>query len=103
MCLAGRRGAPGKAHIISERLQFAAIDSKGEATNAGIAPHLNLRPAKPEEIALTQTLLDADWLRNDLEKTAVRFATVELAQRHAGERCPPDDKFEGQCRRNSEW
>ena len=41
----GRPTATGKSHIISERLQFAAIDSKGEASNAGIAPHLNLRPA----------------------------------------------------------
>lgn len=98
----GRPTSTGKAQIISERLQFAAIDSKGEATNAGIAPHLNLRPAKPEEIALTQTLLDADWLRNDLEKTAVRFATVELAQRHVSEvkarRLPEIDKVEQEVR-----
>ncbi len=94
----GRPTATGKAHIISERLQFAAIDSKGEATDAGIAPHLNLRPAKPEEIALAQNLLDADRLRNDLEKTAVRFATLELARRHVAEvkarRLPEIDKVE---------
>ena len=81
----GRPTATGKAHIISERLQFTAIDCKGEPTNAGIAPHLNLRPAEPEEIALAQSFLDEDWLRNDLEKTAVRFATIELAQRHVAD------------------
>jgi hypothetical protein len=94
----GRATSTGKAHIISERLRFAAIGSKGDATNSGIAPQLNLRPAKPEEIALTQTLLDADWLRSDLEKTAVRFATAELAQRHVSEvkarRLPEIDKVE---------
>jgi superfamily II DNA or RNA helicase len=94
----GRPTATGKPHIVSERLQFAAIDRKGAATNAGIAPHLNLRPARPEEIARVEDLLQADWLRTDLEKTAVRFATVELAQKHVAEvkarRIPEIDKVE---------
>ncbi|MEZ5769782.1 MAG: helicase-related protein [Paracoccaceae bacterium] len=94
----GRAAAGGKPHVISERLQFAAIGANGMASNAGIAPHLNLRPAKPEEMAAVQDLLNADWLRNDLESTAVRFATVELAQRHLAEvktrRLPEIDKVE---------
>jgi hypothetical protein len=72
----------GKPHVISEKLQFAAIDQTGHAVNAGIAPHLNLRPATPEEINLVQDEMNQDWLRRDLEKAAVRFATVELAQGH---------------------
>lgn len=94
----GRPTAAGRSHIVSERLQFAAIDRNGAATNAGIAPHLNLRPARPEEIACVEDLLQADWLRTDLEKTAVRFATVELAQKHVAEvkarRIPEIDKVE---------
>jgi superfamily II DNA or RNA helicase len=94
----GRPTATGKPHIISERLQFASIDQHGMATNAGIAPHLNLRPARSEEIARVDDLLQADWLRKDLEKTAVRFATVELAQKHVAEvkarRIPEIDKVE---------
>jgi len=94
----GRPTATGKPHIVSERLQFAAIDRNGVATNAGIAPHLNLRPARPEEIERVEDLLQADWLRTDLEKTAVRFATVELAQKHVAEvkarRIPEIDKVE---------
>jgi len=94
----GRPTAAGKSHIVSERLQFAAIDRNGAASNAGIAPHLNLRPARPEEIARVEDLLQADWLRTDLEKTAVRFATVELAQKHVAEvkarRIPEIDKVE---------
>ena len=31
-------------------------------------PHLNLRPATPEEVELVRDVLDADWLRRDLEK-----------------------------------
>lgn len=94
----GRPTATSKPHIISERLQFAAIDQNGKATNAGIAPHLNLRPAKPEEVAAVEDVLNAHWLRDDLEKQAVRFATVELAQRHVSEvkarRLPEIDKVE---------
>ena len=81
----GRQTAMGKPQVISEKLQFAAIDKHSVATNAGIAPHLDLRPATAEEIALVDDLLQEEWLGNDLEKTAVRFATVELAQRHLAE------------------
>ncbi|OYQ35726.1 RNA helicase [Sandarakinorhabdus cyanobacteriorum] len=93
-----RPTATGKPHIVSERLQFAAIDPHGSSTNAGIAPHLNLRPATSEEIALVGDRLHADWLRTDLEKAATRFATVELAQSHVAEvktrRLPEIDKVE---------
>lgn len=98
----GRQTALGKPHVISEKLQFAAISKTGVATNAGIAPHLNLRPATPAEISLVDDLLQEDWLRNDLEKTAVRFATVELAQSHVAEvktrRLPEIDKVEQEVR-----
>lgn len=94
----GRPTATGHSHIISEKLQFADIDKQGMASNAGIAPHLNLRAAKPEEIALVEDQLNEPWLRNDLEKTAVHFATVELAQKHVGEvkarRLPEIDKVQ---------
>ncbi len=58
----GRITSTGKPHTISEKLQFASIGRTGDAVNAGIAPHLNLRPAKAEEIHLVQDLLDADRL-----------------------------------------
>jgi len=98
----GRTTSMGKPHIISEKLQFAAIDRDGNASDAGIAPHLNLRPATPAEIALVEDLLNEDWLRTDMEKTAVRFATVELAQGHIAEvkarRLPEIEKVEQEVR-----
>ena len=81
----GRPTSIGKPHVVSEKLQFAAIDKAGNATNAGIAPHLNLRPATPEEIQMADDKLNEDWLRHDLEKAAVRFATVDLAQTHVAD------------------
>lgn len=81
----GRQTSLGKPHIVSQRLQFTAVSKNGEAHDAGIAPHLNLRPATTEEYALMKDLLEQDWLSSDLEKTALRFATVEMAQRHVTE------------------
>ncbi len=97
-----RTTSAGKPHVISQRLQFAAIDKSGSASNAGIAPHLNLRPAAPEEVSLVRDLLDEDWLTTELEKTAIRFATVELAQGHVAEvnarRIPEIEKVEQEVR-----
>ncbi len=59
----GRQTSTGKPHIVSQKLQFAAIDKTGNVTNAGIAPHLNLRPAGADEITLIEDLLQADWRR----------------------------------------
>jgi superfamily II DNA or RNA helicase len=94
----GRRIRTGKPHIISQKLQFAAIDKNGTTTNAGIAPHLNLRPATGDEIELAWDALKADWLTSELEKSVVNFATVELAQRHVADvrarRLPEIEKVE---------
>ena len=81
----GRTTATGKPHVISERLQFASIGKDGSVLDAGIAPHLNLRPARPEEAALRDDAAIETWLRGDLERTAVEFATADLARVHVGE------------------
>ncbi len=98
----GRATSAGRPHVVSQKLQFASINKAGEAVNAGIAPHLNLRPATAEEIACVQDALHEDWLTTELEKTAVRFATVELAQAHVAEvkarRLPEIEKVEREVR-----
>jgi superfamily II DNA or RNA helicase len=98
----GRMTSAGKPHVISQRLQFAAINKAGQAVNAGIAPHLNLRPATAEEAGAVRDLLVEDWLTSELEKTAIRFATVDLAQGHVAEvkarRLPEIEKVEQEVR-----
>ena len=98
----GRMTSAGKSHVISQRLQFAAINKAGQAVNAGIAPHLNLRPATAEEVGAVRDLLGEDWLTSELEKTAIRFATVDLAQGHVAEvkarRLPEIEKVEQEVR-----
>jgi superfamily II DNA or RNA helicase len=81
----GRPSSTGKPHIVSERLQFAAINKSGAAENAGIAPHLNLRPMTADELESVRDKLNEDWLTQDLEKAAVLFATVELAHGHVAD------------------
>ena len=70
----------------------------GNAADAGIAPHLNLRRARPEEVALVDDLLTEAWLISDLEGTAAEFATVDLARAHVAEvkarRLPEIEKVE---------
>ena len=94
----GRPTNSGKPNVISQRLQFSAVDPSGRVTNAGIAPHLNLRPAAPHEIEAVEDRLNEDWLCSDLEKTVMQFATVRLAQSHVAEvrnrRGPEIDKVE---------
>lgn len=93
-----RTGSAGKPHTVSQKLQFVSIDEAGVTRNAGIAPHLNLRPATEQEIELAGDRLAADWLSGTLEKTATRFATVEMAQAHLNEvkarRIPEIEKVE---------
>lgn len=99
----GRPTTSGSPNIISQRLQFAAVNKGGQVTDAGIAPHLDLRPAQPDEIQAVEDILNEDWLCSDLEKEVTRFATVMLAQRHVEEvrnrRLPEIDKVEREVNR----
>ena len=76
-------GTTERLHIISEKLQFAAIGMDGSVTDADIAPHLNLRPARPEEIAVLDDPKTEIWLQGDFEQMATEFSTVDLARTHA--------------------
>ena len=94
----GRTLASGKPNIISSRLQFATVNSHGVVTDAGIAPHLNLRPALEKEVAMVEDLLNEAWLNDDLINSVKLFATLELAQKHISEvkarRLPEIEKVE---------
>ena len=98
----GRRTSGSRPHILSEKLQFVAIGKDGAVADAGIAPHLDFRPARPDEVALVEDQLNENWLRNDLERTVTDFATAELARTHLTQvkkrRLPEIEKVEGQVR-----
>jgi SNF2 family DNA or RNA helicase len=48
----GRHTSKGTPQVVSQRLQFAAINEAGSVASAGIAPHLDLRAATQEELEL---------------------------------------------------
>jgi superfamily II DNA or RNA helicase len=94
----GRKTSAGTLQLISQRLQFASVREDGTVTNAGIAPHLNLRPAKTDEFAVIEGDLAESWLSTDLESKVRNFAIIELAQAHLKEvkarRMPEIEKTE---------
>ncbi len=97
-----RTTATGKPHIVSQKLQFAAIGKDGEVSRAGVAPHLNLRPVRPEEVSLIEDASTEAWLRSGFEQRATDFATTELAREHVAavraRRLPEIEKVEHEVR-----
>jgi hypothetical protein len=98
----GRPGRHGQPSIISRRMQFVLIDEQGKAVDAGPAPYLDLRPLQPEETGAAHKLLDASWLKGDIEKMAMHFAIAQLAPEHLREtrerRLAEIDRVEGEVR-----
>ena len=94
----GRKTSSGTPQVVSQRLQFASIMKDGTVANAGIAPHLNLRAATPDEIKAVNDELSGNWLSDDLETKVKNFAIIELAQSHLKEvkarRLPEVEKTE---------
>jgi len=94
----GRKTSVGKPQTISQRLQFASIKEDGAVTNAGIAPHLDLRASSVDEISVVVDQLSGSWLSDDLEIKIKNFAIIELAQAHLKEvkarRLPEIEKTE---------
>ena len=94
----GRKTSSGSPQIVSQRLQFAAINKNGNVANGGIAPHLNLRAATEEEITRVKDKLTDEWLSGDLETKIRNYTIIELAQSHLQEvksrRLPEIEKTE---------
>ncbi|KAB1590309.1 DUF3883 domain-containing protein [Burkholderia cepacia] len=71
--------------IVSRRMQFVEIASNGQAINAGWAPHLDLEPLGPADMALIQDVLSAPWIAKDLEHMALAHASSHLVPEHFDE------------------
>jgi hypothetical protein len=98
----GRPGRHGQPSVVSRRMQFVMIDEQGKSVDAGPAPYLDLRPLKPDETETARKLLDAGWLKGDIEKMATHFAIAQLVPEHLGEtrerRLAEIDRIEGEVR-----
>jgi superfamily II DNA or RNA helicase len=73
-------GSEGK--VLSKRLQFVNVAPDGSASFAGWAPHLDLEVLDPESRPLLGDVLNAPWIRSDLEAKALGLAATELVPQH---------------------
>ncbi len=80
-----REGSGEGERVISRQLQFLRVSPNGQIGFAGWAPHLDLRPANPVELAQATSLLDEPWLADGLEKRALDWTSSELVPKHLGE------------------
>ena len=69
-------------NCVSKRLQFACVRKNGRISDAGIAPHLNLRPATNREISRLRTHLGAAWISPALELSAAKWVADNLGPSH---------------------
>ncbi len=72
----------GDGSTLSRRMQFMRVNPDGSAAFAGWGPHLDLEPLSTGDQPLLKDLLDAPWLRADLEHKAVALAAATLVPGH---------------------
>jgi superfamily II DNA or RNA helicase len=74
-----------RGRTLSKRMGFVRVRPDGTATHAGSAPHLELDPLGDDDRARVRHLLEAPWLRGDLQARAAAVATSMWALAHAAE------------------
>ena len=98
----GRPSRNGQPSVVSRKMQFVMIGEHGETQDAGPAPYLDYRPLKADETDAARNLLNAEWLKGDIERMALRFAIEHLAQEHLKEtrerRLAEIDRVEGEVK-----
>ncbi len=72
----------GDGQTLSKRLQFVRVEPDGCASFAGWAPHLDLQPLEDADRDRLRSVLEADWIRADLEQKALTLAASTLVPEH---------------------
>lgn len=80
----GVAGQDGDRRTVSKRFEFVGVTPDGQAHSAGWAPYLDLRPASAEELRAVTSVIEAGWVRGNLEEAAVGHG-VMLARAHLDE------------------
>lgn len=77
----------GERRVVSKRLLFVEIDSKGTARHLNYAPYLDYRPlAEGEPTAeLILARAEASWIGRDLESKAQAHAIAQVVPEHLAE------------------
>ncbi|EKD50136.1 MAG: helicase protein, partial [uncultured bacterium] len=66
----------------SRRIQFVEINERGEAINAGYAPHLDYEALPVSDYSLVQDILQSHWMTDDLERVALAYASQHIVPEH---------------------
>jgi SNF2 family DNA or RNA helicase len=78
----GRLTPSGDRRIVSRQMQFVEMDRNGSARAAGPAPFLSYEPLKAEDLPKVSAVLNASWLKGDLEGQALSYAAQSLVPTH---------------------
>ena len=81
----GRLDKDGQRRMASRQVHFIETNRDGEAKMAGWAPYLDYRPLEEAERPLIEKILEAPWLKEDLEARAVGHAVARLVPAHLDE------------------
>jgi SNF2 family DNA or RNA helicase len=80
----GSTNQAGNRRVVSKRFEFVDVDPEGHPSDAGWAPYLDFRPARPDELARLADVIDDGWVRADIEHAAISHG-VKLAHAHLEE------------------
>ena len=81
----GGQERDGGQRIISRRMQFVLIDEAGKITQGGHAPYLDYEEPAVEEQSIVQEVLNAAWLKQNMEKPALSYAVQTMVPGHFNE------------------
>ena len=75
----------GKRRVVSKRFEYVEITEDGDAADAGHHPYVDYKLPSESDLELISPLADAEWVRTQLEETAVRHAIEHNAPKHLAE------------------
>jgi len=81
--LSGEEG--GSRRVVSRQMQFVKINERGETRDAGPAPFLDYQPLPDELRPLIEPVLEAEWLRGNLESSVRGYTAQHLVPEHLRE------------------
>ena len=81
----GQEDSNGKQRVISRQMQFVEINGDKKIRIPGYAPYLDYRPITEDERAQISSVLEAPWLRENLESEAEKYAIEHLVETHLNE------------------
>lgn len=76
----GRGDSNGNRRVVSQRFEFVQVSPDGVASDGGWAPYLDCRPATPEELGSISDVIEGDWVRSDLETSALDHGVLRARE-----------------------